>query len=564
MENVFIISDNKNEIVNSLILHSFNLIKQKIDLLDSDKQIDSFVNKIDSNCRAIIIPIDLSPFEKKLIGLKYGMHIRLHNSKVKYLPIIFLSEYEDWQIRDMSRGIDSYNHLDYILNTKSIDVIKYSEISEELELKLNALAPLTKSSYKSDFYNHIKILPLEESGGSHSFANIWGLLRFNVALNLNALIDKKTISRTSELYFKYLTTLLEIKEQSKYESLILNAKDKKILLIDDQAKDGWEEVLKSFFRDSKFEVATNYLDGLELAKDLKWDLILLDLRLDPANEDMDGELINPKDFSGAKLLNEIKEFNSGIQVIMLTASNKSWNLKKLLELGANGYYVKESPEFNFSNEQTIKNIENFKGEVEKCFEMGFLKDLYKKINDIEMHKRISYTKRGNSDQESLKIFLEELLFWLNYAVSSITCRIDEKSQEVIIDFNNCLINLFSAVELIGNRYVGNCSKYGINEFKSFRTNQKIKVFNLKNGIQKKDDINYMSEKLGPPWEIKIYNAISFSQKVDEIIDLSTLVEKRNNGIIHPDSAKSPGYKESLKINKKEIVDFFNLIAFKYK
>jgi CheY-like chemotaxis protein len=540
------------------------LIKQKIDLLDSDKQIDSFVNKIDSNCRAIIIPIDLSPFEKKLIGLKYGMHIRLHNSKVKYLPIIFLSEYEDWQIRDMSRGIDSYNHLDYILNTKSIDVIKYSEISEELELKLNALAPLTKSSYKSDFYNHIKILPLEESGGSHSFANIWGLLRFNVALNLNALIDKKTISRTSELYFKYLTTLLEIKEQSKYESLILNAKDKKILLIDDQAKDGWEEVLKSFFRDSKFEVATNYLDGLELAKDLKWDLILLDLRLDPANEDMDGELINPKDFSGAKLLNEIKEFNSGIQVIMLTASNKSWNLKKLLELGANGYYVKESPEFNFSNEQTIKNIENFKGEVEKCFEMGFLKDLYKKINDIEMHKRISYTKRGNSDQESLKIFLEELLFWLNYAVSSITCRIDEKSQEVIIDFNNCLINLFSAVELIGNRYVGNCSKYGINEFKSFRTNQKIKVFNLKNGIQKKDDINYMSEKLGPPWEIKIYNAISFSQKVDEIIDLSTLVEKRNNGIIHPDSAKSPGYKESLKINKKEIVDFFNLIAFKYK
>jgi hypothetical protein len=196
--------------------------------------------------------------------------------------------------------------------------------------------------------------------------------------------------------------------------------------------------------------------------------------------------------------------------------------------------------------------------------MGFLKDLYKKINDIEMHKRISYTKRGNSDQESLKIFLEELLFWLNYAVSSITCRIDEKSQEVIIDFNNCLINLFSAVELIGNRYVGNCSKYGINEFKSFRTNQKIKVFNLKNGIQKKDDINYMSEKLGPPWEIKIYNAISFSQKVDEIIDLSTLVEKRNNGIIHPDSAKSPGYKESLKINKKEIVDFFNLIAFKYK
>jgi DNA-binding NarL/FixJ family response regulator len=275
-------------------------------------------------------------------------------------------------------------------------------------------------------------LPLEESGGSHSFANIWGLLRFNAALNLNALIDKKTISRTSELYFKYLTTLLEIKEQSKYESLILNGKDKKILLIDDQAKDGWEEVLKSFFRDSKFEVATNYVDGLELAKDLKWDLILLDLRLDPANEDIDGELINPEDFSGAKLLREIKEFNPGLQVIMLTASNKSWNLKKLLELGANGYYLKESPEFNFSNEQAMENIKNFKSEIEKCFEMVWLKNIFSKLETLEKSDFI------NNLEDSFKDILYNYL-----STSKDLLLLSSRNKEFI---NKAYLQLFFIIE----------------------------------------------------------------------------------------------------------------------
>ena len=50
------------------------------------------------------------------------------------------------------------------------------------------------------------------------------------------------------------------------------------------------------------------------------------LRLNGAAED--GQLV-PEEFSGYKVLRRIKELNRGNQVIMLTASNKAWNLKAL-------------------------------------------------------------------------------------------------------------------------------------------------------------------------------------------------------------------------------------------
>ena len=60
---------------------------------------------------------------------------------------------------------------------------------------------------------------------------------------------------------------------------------------------------------------------------------------------------------------------------MLTASNKAWNLKALLSPldGASGYFVKESPEYEFSDTFSVANLESFKSDAAKCFDRGYLR-----------------------------------------------------------------------------------------------------------------------------------------------------------------------------------------------
>lgn len=65
------------------------------------------------------------------------------------------------------------------------------------------------------------------------------------------------------------------------------------------------------------------------------------------------KVLSPNEFSGMKILKAIKAANQGIQVIMFTASNKAWNMKALLDAGADGYYIKESPEFAFPNSYSV-------------------------------------------------------------------------------------------------------------------------------------------------------------------------------------------------------------------
>ena len=72
-----------------------------------------------------------------------------------------------------------------------------------------------------------------------------------------------------------------------------------------------------------------------------YDVIFLDLRL-LKEEDKVNQISNISDFTGTKVLRKIKDINKGIQVIIFTASNKVWNIEKLLEIGANGYYIKEN------------------------------------------------------------------------------------------------------------------------------------------------------------------------------------------------------------------------------
>jgi CheY-like chemotaxis protein len=395
MENTYIISDNSDWI--QKITEQLELPNNQVLFYQEwreDFLFDEWVNiNIKPDISDLIIPIELgSNRYNSFEGLRLAMHIRLMKSHIRYLPIIFISNREEWQIRQMLRDNLDKNHLDYLIGTKGTDFLKPNIC--EIKAVLKNIKPLGEEEYKAQFYDHIHLLPLEEDGGKHSLANIWGALRLNEILNLNAINDKNLTNRTKELYFKYLRAFHEESKGSFKDLQPLQCNGKRILLIDDEADKGWEDVLKAIFKgadfhsidfkNKPFEDAEQEAIGKSISED--WDLILLDLRLNPSEEDTGDKLIKTEEYSGARILKAIKKHNAGIQVIILTASNKAWNMKKLLELGADGYYIKESPEFNFSSAFTKESYENFLAEVDNCLNKTYARKLFS-INDF-IEKRL--------------------------------------------------------------------------------------------------------------------------------------------------------------------------------
>lgn len=363
-----------------------------------DVTIDEFIiNELKPQKPSIlIIPASLGSIQINYWGLRVGMHIRLSSAMEEYrfIPIIFVSQNSLEEIlRFQEEKLGLQCTLDgSLLVGNSID---------EIQAAIDYLEPIDKNRYVSDFVEKI-IIKRPPEIGKHSLANIWGAIRLNEVLNLNA-IDKILLNRTKELYFKYLRAFHEESKGSFKDLQPLQCTGKRILLIDDEADKGWNDILKAIFKNADFQsidfnnkTFKYKKESIKKVKDENWDLILLDLRLNPSEEDTINKLIKTEDYSGAKILKKLKKHNAGIQVIMLTASNKAWNMKKLLDLGADGYYIKESPEFNFSPILTKENYEDFEKQVKKCFEKGFL------IKIFQIHKRcqdflkIDKSNRSNS------------------------------------------------------------------------------------------------------------------------------------------------------------------------
>jgi len=485
MENTYIISDYSNwlnPIIEGLKISECVLSYEE---LSEDWQFDEWIKRnIKVNTKCLIIPVELGENRlNSLQGLRVAMHLRLMQSELRYLPIVFISNREDWQIRQMQRDSFDKDHLDYLIGTNGTDFLAPN--IAEIKAVLENIKPLTKENYAESFYSNTHILPLEEEGGKHSLANIWGVLRLNEVLNLNAITDTSLMNRTKELYFKYLrafhneeskgdsdntkNNIEESKEVSddaknnliecgeiKDENGVITSNQKRILLIDDEAEKGWASVLKAIFKKTDFQYINFQNRSFEVAeKEAKekiinedWDLILLDLRLNPKLEDLPNKLLKTKDYSGAMLLEFIKNYNKGIQVIMLTASDKAWNMKKLLDLGADGYYIKESPEFNFSSEFTVESYKNLVDEVDSCFNKDFAKKLFKMNESIENRLKIENNILGN---RSLKRGTVKLIkdVYLKQAFDA-AYKVSSKNQEFAL---YSFLEYYKVVEVLGKELI---------------------------------------------------------------------------------------------------------------
>ncbi len=390
MEKTFIIgnSSNAEELAKVITAKVITL-----ESLNNDIEIHDWVKKTFENndIERLLIEFD----DDYVMSIKIALHIRLSIDELReksLIPIMFVSNTSISEVIT-DKNVQEWGH---IFLSKGIYFSSYEEAKEEVK-HIKAIERVDE--YKTRFLNIIKILGDEK--GRHSIANIFGAYAMDKAANTNTL---QSDDEFKKLYLKFVTAanktnklkkhLPSLTEKgSKRDPNTIDARDtggKRILLIDDEADKGWEKVLKKVFKTSKDEdfvvikeKIKNYGEFSDknrtIIEDGKFDLYLLDLRLNGSDE----KSTKIKEFSGMKILEKIKYINEGNQVIMFTASNKAWNMKELLDAGADGYYIKESPEYNFSPKVSKQNYEKFKETVKECFDRGYLRDIWSKIKEIE-------------------------------------------------------------------------------------------------------------------------------------------------------------------------------------
>jgi CheY-like chemotaxis protein len=279
--------------------------------------------------------------------------------------------------------------------TKGFDLSGFD--SDQIKNLISKEENYGEDDYQTGILDKLKIKQ-KASVGKHSIANAWGCFKLAQVTGLRDEIYKhESVSeQLKTLYAKYLICYNDTYTKDKLIDLnSINCNGKRVLFIDDQADDGWSILMKNIFKSSgngfmaidssKYKNSETKLfhdyDGFysecqqQIGKE--WDLIIIDLRLNPEKEDIDNEMISPSDFSGYKLIDEFLNENEGYQIIVSTASNKIWNINAALKRGASSYYIKESPEFNYSISSTKTNFDNFKNEVQKCFDRKYLRDIYK-------------------------------------------------------------------------------------------------------------------------------------------------------------------------------------------
>lgn len=389
MGKTFILSDESNlftqKVMNELAIPSIVYYE-----LLSDVEIDEFVSKIfrNNDIDKLLIPTSLGDRSDNNMGIRIGLHLRLSaNIGEKYLiPIIFIT---DRSLETLLLGQNNMYPL--IAATQGSKLI--GQDIDDISANLAFAEAVDKTKFGTNVLSKL-IIRGSETVGPHSIANEWGIIQLDKVASLSSLSTALPIfKKKSSIYFKYLSSLNKNKMEElglqgslpTGSPLVIPSLGKKILYIDDEGHKGWSQALAKIFDGAQLEVLTGeFKNETEFLKEiddqiiLDWDLILLDLRLIPMREDIAMQVQPILSYSGTGVLKKIKAINKGTQVIIFTASNKAWNMRELTKLGADGYYIKESPEYLIPDHLSLQNYNNFVAQVEECFERGYLRMLYSK------------------------------------------------------------------------------------------------------------------------------------------------------------------------------------------
>lgn len=349
-------------------------------------------------------------------GIEFALHWYFYFiSHTKPFAIIILSS------EDKSAF---YDHCDYSTFLKCPNVYfiqnNFFAIEQFLEKNPNPAKEFSKQDCISALKN-IGIKAPTSYKSHHSIANEWAVLRWCEMFGFTEKIPKDDLKHL--LYFKYINALSnknrenfrpKDKKEFKCKCKINDIDNKTIVYIDDEHDKGWSDLLKDlvekeskgkfvcykgFSKDDNKETRIRKINAF-IDKQDKADCYIIDLRLHD-----DDFVCEFEDISGFEVIKYIKDKNEANQVVVFTASNKTWNEKRALENGANYYVIKESPEFTYSRDESYKLYCQFSKAVTSAVNKSYQKEIVSKINTF-----VKKDESNNKLSENLESFKDLLVF----------------------------------------------------------------------------------------------------------------------------------------------------------
>ncbi|HAS43556.1 MAG TPA: hypothetical protein DCS93_23960 [Microscillaceae bacterium] len=547
MENVYIISDYSDllkQVITDLALPEEQIIEHES--MDTESEYHDQVTRLfqAKDIQTLIIPVSI-PHDapNNFAGLKIALHIRLNHELTlaqRLIPIVFLSDF-NLEVILKNQDFDPDNQPQNLLLTKGSYLAGYD--AEEIKSVLEKTTIPTTEDYQNNILHRLQIRP-KATAGKHSIANAWGCLKLAQVTNQGNAIwqDTKLGNLLKTLYAQYLIACLGTFSSQEYVDLEpLPCTRKKVLFIDDQADEGWTTLMSHIFRSAGngfvsidsgryknsetglFTDFDGFYDECKSHIGENWDLIIIDLRLNPEEEDLGHTLVAPPELSGNRLIEAFLNANKGYQIIVSTASNKVWNIQAALNKGAAAYYIKESPEFNYALSDTKTHYDNFKDDIVVCFEKSYLRDTYKDTEQLKAGLDAwEYDKRH---------FVEEIKKQLDIAY---TLLYRAQTQE---QYAFAYVALYLVIEIINEEFFKETSneKWTIDEEENllswwWKSEDRQYCNTDKEGTQQ----DYIGKN--PPEWIK-FAGLYFQKwrKTDHsfVRDIFLMIQKRN-GFIHND------------------------------
>ncbi len=347
-----------------------------------DGKIDAILKSsiINSEYSCIFIPFSLSENNYvEFLGLRFACHIRLtaefHNLNT---PIVFYGYETTFEINKLSTPGS-------ILFSKGIyttDKISIQDFEAQIAFILENPIQIEPQTFTKLFLERLHVKPAGNYATHHSIANEWAIYRWAKALQLETEnIQRIESSIGSNLYYKYLKCKYPITEVVDANRRIILERGR-ILYIDDEVNKGWDAIFRqicsnitynSIGSDFKEMTSCTIIDSAsQKVQEFNPDVVILDYRL----HDDDFENTNPQEITGYKILKGIKEINEGIQVIILSATNKIWNLMELQKAGADGFILKESPELSIDRDFSKNTFTNTYRTINEALAKKYLKTIY--------------------------------------------------------------------------------------------------------------------------------------------------------------------------------------------
>lgn len=198
---------------------------------------------------------------------------------------------------------------------------------------------------------------------------------------------------------------------------------KKILIIDDHPlfREGLKSIVNKNCRFLITGEAGSGNEGIEKVKELKPDLVIIDISL--------------PDINGIQILREIKEEFSQIFVIVLSMHSETGNIVKAFKYGANAYLVKESA--------ANKLID--------CLETVFKGNYY--LDNLLSHEIVNFMLESSNNNTDVT----------NYNYSKLTAREQEIMRFMVTGYSNKEIakKLFISPKTVRNHSSNIMSKLGL-------------------------------------------------------------------------------------------------------